>query len=153
MAFAKSDAVALFDGMRSLLMTLGVFDHVGTQEPLNAPGKGINVAVTLGPVTTAPSGLASTSLRIEFRAKIFHTLLTRPLDPVDPEVLWAAVALIGAWSSAFTLSAFTTAGLVRNLDLLAATAAPAYLIQDGKEFRVIEVTMPVIVNDAFDQEA
>jgi hypothetical protein len=153
MAFTADNATALFRALTSLPKRLGVFDKVNSHEPLNAPGNGVNCSITLGPIGPAPSGLDATSMRIEFLARIFVPMLQRPLDPIDPQVLAATFALLAAYNGSFELTGLVPAGLVRNIDLLAATAAPAYLMQDGKEFRVMQVTVPVIVNDAFDQGA
>lgn len=153
MALAQQDYRDLFNAVKSLPMRLAVFDHVGTHEPENAPGKGINCSITLGPIAPASSGLAATSLKITFLVRVYSSLEQRPLDPVDPELLVATAALIGAYSTSFTLGDFTNPGAVRDISLLAVTAAPRYLIQDGKEFRVMEVTVPIEINDAFTQEA
>lgn len=153
MALTPQDYRALFNGVVSVPMALGVFDKVNSHEPENPPGKGVNCSVTLGPIAPASSGLASTSLKITFLVRIYSSLEQRPLDPVDPELLVATAALIGAYSGGFELTGFTSPGVVRDIALAEVTAAPAYLIQDGKGFRVMEVTVPIEINDAFDQEA
>lgn len=153
MALAGQDYRDLFNGVKSLPMALGVFDMVGTHEPENAPGKGINCSIILGPIAPASSGLDATSLKITFLIRIYSSLEQRPLDPVDPELLVATAALIGAYSTSFQLTGFTNPGVVRDISLAEVTAAPAFLVQDGKGFRVMEVTVPIEINDAFDQEA
>lgn len=153
MALAQQDYRDLFNGVVSVPMALGVFDQVNSHEPENPPGKGVNCSVTLGPITPAPSGLASTSLKITFLLRLYSSLEQRPLDPVDPELLVATAVLIGAYSGGFELTGFTNPGVVRDISLLEVSATPRYLIQDGKGFRVMEVTVPIEINDAFDQEA
>jgi hypothetical protein len=144
MSFAAADAKALFHAMTSHARSLGIFDRVNSHEPENTPGKGMSCSITLGGIAADPtaSGLAMVSGTITFGVRIWSSLMQKPLDAVDPDVLGAVSVLLNAYSGAFTLG-----GTVRDIDLLALKAQPGYLNHEGKEFRVIEITVPIVVND------
>jgi len=81
--------------------------------------------------------------------QVFSSLLQRPLDGVDPQILAALVTLVNEYSGNFTLG-----GLVRNVDLFGMRAEAGYIPDfEGKPFRVINLTLPLVVNDMFGQGA
>lgn len=132
----------------------GHFATVNGHEPKNAPtGGGITAAVWvqhIGPVP-AGSGLRQTSGRVELRVRVYTSMLSDPQDAIDPDVMAAVDALMSAYSGDFTLG-----GLIRNVDLLGAhgtglSAQAGYLNQDGRLFRVLDITLPCIVNDLWEQ--
>lgn len=153
MTFGKADFLAIRSALTSIAKTLGVFDKVGDHEPKNSPGTGLSCVVfgaSIEPLGAA-SGLRATSGRVEFRARIYGLADKQPLRGVDPDVFGAACDLIAAWSADFELG-----GLIRNLDLLGQHGAPlgaepGYLEQDGTFYRVMDLTVPCIVNDFWDQ--
>ena len=134
---------------------LGRFERVNEHEPKNAPGSGITAAIWLDrmrPVTS--SGLASTSALLVFNVRLYAALLNVSDDLIDPQMLAAVDELCAAYSGDFTLG-----GLVRHVDLLGVEASAAleavagYLSTGGNEFRVITITLPLIVNDLWEQVA
>ena len=141
------------DRVVSHAMTLGVFERVNGHEPKSAPGNGASCAVwvdSIGPIV-GRSGLSSTSALFVVNARAYSSMLQEPQDAIDPNITKAIGALINAYSGDFTLG-----GLVRCVDLLgmsgtALRAQAGYLTQDGKLFRVMTVTVPIIINDVFDQ--
>jgi hypothetical protein len=149
------DPRAILDAAKSHAEGLGIFEEVMTHEPKSSPGAGLRAAMwvqDIGPVP-AGSGLAQTSARLAIWVRIYQNMLAEPQDLIDPDVLDAVSALMGAYSGDFDLG-----GLVRNVDLLAAAGEPlmaraGYINQDGTLHRVMTVTLPLIVNDAWTQEA
>lgn len=149
------DVAGIFDKVQSHAMQLGLFEQVNTHEPKSAPGKGLRCAIwvqQIGPLPAA-SGLAETSSRVEFSVRIFQSMLSEPMDAIDPAMLSAVDVLIGAYSGDFTLG-----GAIRDVDCLGAYGTPlsaqaGYINQDGKLFRVMTITLPCVVNDAWTQEA
>jgi hypothetical protein len=90
---------------------------------------------------------------VEFTLRMFSNMLQEPQDAIDPEMLRSVDVLMGAYSSDFDLG-----GTVRNVDLLGAhgvglSAVAGYLSVDNKMFRVVDVTLPLIVNDVWEQVA
>ena len=74
-------------------------------------------------------------------------LLQKPLDGVDPAVLGAVSVLLAAYAGDFTLG-----GLVREVSIFGGLQAqPGYMDFGGKPLRAVEITVPVIVNDAWDE--
>lgn len=155
MAFDAAAIQALFDAARTHALTLGLFDRVNTHEPKNAPGRGLSASIwvqAIAPVARA-SGLAATSGRVELHVRVYSSMLAEPQDAIDPSILAAVSALIAEYSGAFTLG-----GIVRDVDLLGMhgtplSAAAGYLNQDGKFFRVMVITLPIIISDIWGQAA
>lgn len=135
--------------------TSGWFERVNGHEPKNAPGHGLTAAVWMQRITpvAAQSGLAATSALLLLNVRVYASMLTEPQDAIDPNLTAATAALMGAYTGDFTLG-----GLVADVDLLgrhgtALAAEAGYLEQDRKMFRVYTVTVPLVVNDIWEQAA
>lgn len=147
---------ALTDALISHAGATGYFDRLNGHEPKNrnAVGPGLTGALwlqALAPVKA--SGLAATSGRLEYTLRIYTSMTAEPQDGIDPAVLAAADAMFAAYSGDFNLS-----GLIRCVDLLGAHGAPlgaqaGYLDLGGQLFRVFDITLPLIINDLWAQEA
>jgi hypothetical protein len=154
MAFNDAAVRDLFDKVVSQAMTLGLFDTVNSHEPKSAPQNGTWCSIwvqNIRPVRS--SGLNSTSGVVELRARVGASFMQKPEDSIDPNILSAASTLISTYSGGFTLG-----GTVREIDLLGETGTPlsavaGYISIDNKMFRVMEVTIPVLVNDMWTQVA
>lgn len=147
--FTDADAIALFNSLTGLAMQLNRFQNVNNHEPENAPANGLYCSITLGPIKAiGTSGLNSVSGQVTFLSRIWKSAAVRPLDSIDPAVLAATSALMGAFCGSFTLS-----GSVRNIDLFAMGAQPGWINFTGKEFRVMEITSPVLINDMWTEVA
>ena len=135
-------------------LTLGVFERVNGHEPKSAPGSGLTAAIWAQEVTPVQSsGLASTSVRVELYTRLFTNMLAEPQDAIDPAMLDAVDLLCAAYSASFTLGE-----AVRKVDLLgsdgvALSAKAGYITQDGRIYRVMTITLPLIVNDLWTQSA
>jgi hypothetical protein len=151
-----SAIATLYDQLVSHAETLGVFDAgVNPAEPWSTPGDGVWCAFTAPSITPvgAASGLAATTVRLEFKAVCGCSALMRPVGRADQVVFSAAAQLLNAYSGAFTLG-----GNVRNVDLLGAhgaplSGAPAWLMIGEHQFRVYEIVLPLVENDVFSQVA
>lgn len=133
----------------SVALQTNLFQAVDTHEPVSPPGNRMYCSIMLGPFRPVTiSGLNSVSGQMTFAMRLWLKARQRPLDKIDMELLAAATTLIGALSSQFTLK-----GTVRNINLLAMAATPAWVEMEGEQFRVIEVAVPVVINDMFTQEA
>lgn len=147
------DYAALVDVIASHAMELGVFAQVNQHEPKSAPGQDISCAIWVDSIAPAESGLASTSVRLVVMARVYQNFLLKPEDRIDPVVVSAVDALMTAISADFTMG-----GLVRNVDLLGRGGTPlsakaGYLEQDRQIFRVMDITVPMILNDVWEQVA
>ena len=154
MAFNAPAATALFSALESHLLTLGLFDRVAMHEPKNAPGNGLTAALWVQDMRPAKStGLAETDGVITFNVRIYKPMLASPQNQIDPDILAAATTLLAEYSGNFTLG-----GSVLAIDLLGWNGSPlsaqaGYLNQDSKVFRVMVVTLPVIIEDVWGQAA
>lgn len=147
------DIPAIQAGLISHALGLGLFSDVSGHEPKAAPIGGVHGALwvdEIGPAR-ARSGLTSTTIRLGFNFRVGANMLDEPQDDIDVKVLVAASALMSAYSNDFELG-----GQVMEIDLLGAHGIPlsakaGYLNQDSKLYRVMVITIPLIVNDVFAQ--
>lgn len=150
------NVTGVLNGVISHAMALGLFEQVNGYEPKAAPTSGgLTCAVwadRIDPVA-AVSGLAATSARVVFNLRIYSSMLQQPMDAIDPNIVAALDTLMNAYSGDFDLG-----GTVRNVDLLGAhgvglSAQAGYINQDGKLFRVVTLTLPVVISDVWSQAA
>lgn len=145
----------LLDVVVSHALASGYFEKVNQHEPKNAPGSGLTAAVWVDDIRPAlsSSGLNSSSAVIVFNIRLYTSMLTEPQDSIDPGMVKALNSLFLAYAGDFELG-----GDARMVDLRGAegrplSAAAGYLNQDNKLYRVFTITLPVIVNDAWDEAA
>lgn len=148
------DIDTLMSRVTSHAQTLGVFRKVNGHEPKSAPGNGVTAAVWVqGVDPIESSGLDSTSVRIGLMWRLYTPMIQEAPDAIDPSAVKALDRLCAAYTGAFTLG-----GMVRQVDVRGAYGEPmqaraGYLNQDGRMFRVMDVTLPLIVNDLWTEEA
>lgn len=146
----------LIERVASHAMSLGYFDRVNQHEPKNGPGRGMTCAVWINRIegTSVRSGLAKTSARVEFNVRIYLNMIQEPQDMIDPDMMDAVDALLGAYTADFTLG-----GTVAAVDLMGMAqrhplgAEAGYINIDNKVYRVMTITLPILVDDAWIQTA
>lgn len=155
LSFNQAAVNTLFADVISEAQTLGLFARVNGHEPKNAPGSQLSCSFWGGSIKPAgpASGLAAVSGVVTLNARIYSSFLAKPEDGIDPELLAAGCTLMAAYSASFTLG-----GTVRDIDLLgefgeSLSGQMAYLEQDGKLFRVFDLTVPVVINDLWTEAA
>jgi len=143
----------LVDEVVSHAMRTGAFAKVNQHEPKSAPDSGLTAAVWIDSIGAVPggSGLATTTGKLVLIVRIYTSMLADPQDAIDPEIIDAVDLLMTAYSGDFTLG-----DEVRNVDLLGQAGTPlsaraGYLNQDSKLLRVMDITLPLIVNDLWAQ--
>jgi hypothetical protein len=141
----------ILDIVVSHALTLGVFNQVNTHEYKSAPGKGLFCEIWAETIAPARSGLDVTSATLTLSVRIRSDMVTEPQDAIDPDILNAVDLLMDAYTGDFELG-----GEARNIDLLAGStpglrADAGYLNQDGKIFRIMTITLPIIINDVWNQ--
>jgi len=152
--FNHAAVATLFDKVVSHALTLAVFERVNSHEPKSPPGSGTSCAVwvqSIAPVTG--SGLAATSGVVTLNVRLYSSFIQQPLDEIDPDLLTAATTLLGAYTGDFDFG-----GTVRNVDLLGMYGTPmsaqaGYLTQDSHVYRVMTITLHVVINDLWNQVA
>jgi hypothetical protein len=148
------DLAGVLDTLATHAESLGYFERVLKHQPFNAPGSGLSVAFWVAPAALAPvperSGLATTSVRATFTARMFLSADVEPKDDTETKMLAALDALLADYTGDFT------AGGAATMDLLGAygTAmdAEAGYVQFGDGwYRVVTITLPIIMDDAWTQ--
>jgi len=146
---------ALIDAVVSHASASGYFDLVQGHEPKSAPGGDLTFAVFLSNLAPAPraSGLSISSARVELTGRIYKPFREQPEDLIDPRLAEAADVLFTAYIADFELG-----GTARNIDVNGSQGAglnarAGYQAIDGQTYRVIDITIPIIVNDVWTQGA
>lgn len=145
------DFQALVDQLTSHAAALGVFESVNGHEPLSAVGSGVVAAVWFNTMRPASSGLASTTVVVVCTVRCYKELLTQSPDTIDPDLVSAASKMIGSLTGDLRLG-----GIAREVDLMgrfgtSLAAQSAYQTITDVQYRVITITVPIVVNDAWDQ--
>lgn len=149
-------AKTLIDAVTSHAMTTGFFDSVNGMEPKGAPpDTGIYAAVWVAELRPIPakSGLNTTSMLFTLSLRLYTTMLAEPQDMIDPVMMAAVDKLMEIYTGNFSLG-----GLIETIDLLGMSSEglrgeAGYVSIDNKMFRVFTITIPMVVNDAYVQEA
>lgn len=151
---ADLNTAAILDAVESHAAASGYFDKTRGGEPLGSPGAGLTFAVWVDSILPHPagSGMRSTTGRIEFAVRLYHPVDSRSPDRIDPAMIAATDALIRAYSGDYTLG-----GLVKAIDLLGMSgtslrAQSGYVDYAGAEYRVMTITLPILVDDLWSQD-
>lgn len=148
--------VEISNRLRSHAMGLGVFERTVGSPPKNAPGNGLTYAVWPDVIKPSrrSSGLASVTAIPVYFGRIYQPAESMPSDDVDNALLIALDALLTAYCGDFDLG-----GQIRCIDILGAEGTPLEAqggwipFADGALYRVTTITIPMIVNDAWTEEA
>lgn len=150
-----TDFAAILGTVTDHAQASGMFESVNFHEPKNAPGNGINLACWIDYIGPAPaqSGMNKTTGLLIIKARAYSSMFQTPYDDIDPNLLSSVVFLISAYSGDFDFGA-----KIRNVDLLGITghkldAQAGYVPIDNKVMRVMEITLPLIINDIWSQTA
>jgi hypothetical protein len=149
------NSLDLIESVASHAMASGHFAKVNQYEPKSAPDSDLTASVWAARIGPAPShsGLAATTAYVVLNVRLYTNMLADPQDMIDPKLMQATDELMAAYSSDFTLD-----GLVRNIDLLGmggeTLSAEAGYVQiggvDGGMFRVMTITLPMIIDEAWE---
>ena len=147
------NSVAIFAALESHALASGLFERVNGHEAVSAPGNGLSLAFWFSGLDPVPggSGLAATTGRITFTARVYSPASQEPQDGIDPGILGAADAMLAAYSGDFTLG-----GLIRDVDLLgesglSLSARPGWLDMGEAKYRTVDITIPMILSDIWTQ--
>ncbi|HZN70566.1 MAG TPA: hypothetical protein VFC00_02615 [Micromonosporaceae bacterium] len=146
------DLTTLIDRVASHAAATGHFERVNQHEPKSAPGNGLSAAVWVQRVQPhRSSGLAATSALVTLMLRMYSNMLQEPQDEIDPRIGGAVDAVITALSGDFELG-----GNARCVDLLGqgnpgVAAQAGYLTIGTTMYRVMDISVPIIVNDVWSQ--
>lgn len=150
----EATIIAVYDATVTHCMTTGYFSKVNTHEPKNAPADNPIAAVWqdwLGPYPGG-SGLANTTAIMRLSIRVYQNFRSDPIDMIDPNVVVAVNSLMAAFSGDFDFGV----AKVRCVDLLgmsgiALQAQAGYVEIDHKLYRIMTITLPIIIDDAWVQ--
>lgn len=144
---------ALLDAVSGIGWQNGVIDH----EPLSAPdGDGIVVAVFPSEPMAAlaeSSGLAAADTRIGFIVRLMYNALAMPqgINPRGREI-----ELLDGFDKVMEvlIGGFTLGGTTRSIDVLGESGEQlsgqwGYTQIDSAIFRIVDITVPVMINNAW----
>lgn len=146
------DCEALMNAIVSSALATGCFENVNMHEPEGNVGT-YTAALWLQAITPARggSGLNATSVRAEFTLRIYSNMIAAPKDEIDPQLASTTAAVLTALSGGFSIG-----DTVREVDLLGEFGKPlgaqaGYLNLSTALYRIMDLTIPVVVDDVFDQ--
>lgn len=145
------DIQGIVDAVANHALTCGHFESVNGFEPKSAPAaQGLMCAVWVDDIRgVLSSGLAATSALFVMNVRLYTNMLARPPDAIDPRIVAALDALLTAYIGDLTLGGKLRTVDVRGMEGVPLRAQAGYLNQDGKMFRVVTITLPLIVNDVW----
>lgn len=153
--FTLDEFKDLFSKLTSHAKSLGIFERVEFREPVNKPASGVALALWVNDYRPPPagSGVAETSMVLDVRATVYCPLGTgkRSAAEVEALVLYAVHRVIKVLSNDFELE-----GMVRSIDLLGMTGEAmhadfGHLQYEDTWYRIGEITVPLIINDIYEQ--
>lgn len=149
----------LISAITSYASASGVFDSVNGHEPRSAPGSGVACSVFVDEVRpTQSSGLASTSARVMLQARIQASGINLDADYVEVAIVDAADTLMTALVADFDLSGPSGTAVARSIDVRGMDGEgiimrAGFVVQDSKQYRVLDIMIPIIVNDVWAEAA
>lgn len=147
-----AEILDVIERIESFALASGYFDSVNGHEPKSSPRNGVTCSVwvqTLRPIRASGQGAASVLYALN--ARVYTSMTQQPFDSIDPTVTAAANYLCAAICADFQLGG---ADGVRNVDVFGANgvmlgATAGYIEIDRNMFRVMTVTIPILINDAW----
>lgn len=130
-------------------MATGLFTKVNGHEPKSPPAGGPTCSVWVQRLRPAmrSSGSSSTSVVLDLNVRIALPMLKEPQDGIDPAITNAVDVLCRAYVADFTFGGVARAVDVRSMEGTPLSADAGYVELGGQLFRVMTITVPVIVND------
>lgn len=132
----------------------GRYERGSAHEPTSAPGKGLTFAVFMSAETPIlDSSLNSTSTVLVWTIQSRLPITYKPEDQIDLKLSGAARDLCRRIAGDFDLDIAD----VRSIDIRGRYGVPlawksGYLFQDSIWYRVFDVSVPVVINDAWPEE-
>lgn len=130
----------------------GLFDSVIGHEPKSAPQltQRPTYAYWLGPIRSIQSsGLTSVSVRLEVIGRVFINAFQEPADSIETDACAVVDRLAELYCGDFELG-----GNARMIDIFGSegdplSLTPGYMEIDKKFFRVVDLMIPILINDAW----
>lgn len=143
---------AVLDAVGSHARSTGFFSEVILHEPKAAPQSG-TCAVFVSKIVPfrERSGLISVSVVVTLTVRLYSNFIQEPADNIDRDLVIAGDTLISAYIGDLDLGDEN-----REVDALGQSSGGVgvagdmgYINHDNKLFRVLDISLPVIVNDVW----
>lgn len=151
--FNDAAIAAVFDRIESWAMSCGRFDSVNGHEPKSKPQGDVTFALWVQNIQDIGklSGEAASSGVLVLQGRIYKSFVSQPFDAIDPQITAATTDLMSVLCADFDFDGI--AG-VRTLDVFGISgsklqAQAGYVEIDKVVYRVMTITIPVIINDMF----
>jgi hypothetical protein len=142
-----------FDETVTQAKASGLFDRINQFEPKSSPGTGLTFAVWTQLILPIPlrSGLNVTSARLMLQGRIYMPFIAEAPDLIDPKATKAASYIIAQFTANFQVNPSMW------VDLEGAYGPPlgskaGYINLDGKMFRILDLDIPFVAEDVYNQE-
>lgn len=148
------DIRSLLDNIASLAMATGHFEAVLGYVSKQSSTNGITAALYIEDIRAIrTSGLDNTSVRVEIEMQVYSSTYQAPYEDIDVNL---ALAIDAMFTS--LIGDFDVGGEARNVDIFGAWGQPlrvrsGLMNLDGKEFRVFQILIPVVIDDCWAQVA
>ncbi len=148
------DTGSILDKLQGILLGTAYFETVVMHEPTSAPGPGKNAAIFMDHIApTQASGLDKVSVLMVINVRIFANGNQEPKDDIDKDLATVIDLVMNSIAGDFTLD-----GEARNVDIFGVEgtkfqAQYGYLRQDSTLYRMADITVPIIINDVWTEEA
>ncbi len=152
--YAETWVDPIFYAIERFLKKSGVISGTNVGEPKSAPsGPKVQAAFWVQSIRAIglASGLNVSTAHVLFIVRLYSNFKAVPEDEIDPKLMRAASTIMRQLSDNFDFE-----GTIRNVDLLGHHGDPlsceaGYLEVDKKHFRVMDIRLPLIVNDVWEQ--
>lgn len=153
--YAETWIDPIFYGIERFLKKSGVVGNANVGEPKSAPVASKKIQAAFWPQSIRSIGLASgvnsTTAHVLFIIRLYSNFKSVPEDKIDPDLMRAASNIMRQFSDNFDFD-----GTIRNVDLLGHHGDPlsceaGYLEVDKKHYRIMDIRLPLIVNDVWTQ--
>lgn len=148
------DINGILDAVVTHALTTGHFLNVNEYESKQSSTNGITGEVWVERITPIrSSGLANTSVRVELQVRAYANTMAEPYEDIDTN-------LAAAVDAYFTnlIGDYDLFGEARHIDIFGAhgrglEVETGYMNKDGREFRVFQIRLPIVVDDIWPQSA
>jgi hypothetical protein len=148
------DIQNILDNVASHALSTGHLDAVLGYVSRQSPTNGITAAIYVERIVPIKSsGLNNTSIRLELEMQIYSSTYLEPYDGIDSSLVQAVDAVFTNFIGDFDLGSEA-----RHIDVFGAygkgmEVRSGYMNLDGKEFRVFQIVLPIVVDDVWAQTA
>lgn len=137
------------------LAASGHFELTDNHEPVVQPTVGLTAGVWPQTIEAyqGGSGVNTTSMVLVLNIRMYRPIASGPGDYIEQDMLRAASGIIREWNGDFDLS-----GAVDHVDVLGMTgykirATAGYLEVESTTYRIMDIQLPCVVYNAWNQSA